>query len=831
MDILINVSKQRLKLATNLKKYVSGSQEFVRFVFGLNSYWRDLLTFAQFAQNGNTYNRYLDDENAVYLPAEIEAGECTLTLFGSGNSVIATTNYLTLTIDENILVSDATSTEISESLYEQLVDMVRSVSNGTAVVDAKNKMIDKNKIYVYIGSETGMTNGDWYYWNGTVWASGGVWNAVAVETDKTLSVENKAADGKAAGSLVEVGSTQPTSTANKIWIDPTDEEVEIPEMSDLNAVDAKVDNLKSELQEESYNKLDTDHLTANKYEPTGTGAPANYNGWSLSDFIPITKNDVYYMVIENASGDNFIDAGGSNLYVGYYNSEKVKIAGLAGSPIKYANDDLSFIRVSAPTTYFSKHAMVIDSSIHATLTSILDYQPFGKVPYPVVTEIKTLKTKVDEIKQKASEGTKTIDQDVTAIVDKIPDYYIDYLPVPTTSFDDDSYLESKIKQIPDGYSFIHISDVHCDHGTTYNAWHSIDLMNYVRKRACIDKVLFGGDILNVMGNTYDDDGHVIIPGKYGAKKELAKFLYGCRRAFGPNFLPTVGDHDANLSGTIGTENIQEGYEGQYVPYTIVEPLFFGDVKNRHCAIEYYQAKLDSIHDRAENPISDKDYDELKAFFKTVFYVDDAKNKIRWIVMNCGKSAARYDALYNVFGIISTEIFRVQYDWLNNTLLNTPSGYNVILHSHKASFNSGSMRGAIKMLRSFKERSSCYPDYTSAGNTELETWWKYNTNYNFANAPDSGLVFSVNGHTHEDIITVYGTGKNFSQYDGSVLSNTDIANIEINCDAFNKNVGHSASMTKGTITEHSFDVITIVSDGIVLTRFGAGSDRRIYINLG
>lgn len=298
MDILINVSKQRLKLATNLKKYVSGSQEFVRFVFGLNSYWRDLLTFAQFAQNGNTYNRYLDDENAVYLPAEIEAGECTLTLFGSGNSVIATTNYLTLTIDENILVSDATSTEISESLYEQLVDMVRSVSNGTAVVDAKNKMIDKNKIYVYIGSETGMTNGDWYYWNGTVWTSGGVWNAVAVETDKTLSVENKAADGKAAGSLVEVGSTQPTSTANKIWIDPTDEEVEIPEMSDLNAVDAKVDNLKSDLNDyvlskyrtvEPTNWFNPSAITYGELKANGTVSESTTKFYT--DFIPVVEGD------------------------------------------------------------------------------------------------------------------------------------------------------------------------------------------------------------------------------------------------------------------------------------------------------------------------------------------------------------------------------------------------------------------------------------------------------------------------------------------------------------------------------------------------------------
>ena len=296
MDILINVSKQRLKLATNLKKYVSGSQEFVRFVFGLNSYWRDLLTFAQFAQNGNTYNRYLDDENAVYLPSEIVAGECTLTLFGSGNNVIATTNYLTLTIDENILVSDASSTDISESLYEQLVDMVRSVSNGTAVVDTTSKMTDKNKIYVYIGSETGMTNGNWYYWNGTVWTSGGVWNAVAVETDKTLSVEDKAADGKAAGSLVEVGSTQPTSSANKIWIDPTDEEIEIPEMSDLNAVDAKVDDLKSdinEITEAEKNLFDKDHINViNGYIDSGSDSIAS-NTNARTVFMPCDAITTY----------------------------------------------------------------------------------------------------------------------------------------------------------------------------------------------------------------------------------------------------------------------------------------------------------------------------------------------------------------------------------------------------------------------------------------------------------------------------------------------------------------------------------------------------------
>ena len=60
-------------------------------------------------------------------------------------------------------------------------------------------MADTTKIYVYTGSETGYTNGNWYYWNGTAWTSGGVYNATALETDKTLMVSGTAADAKIIG--------------------------------------------------------------------------------------------------------------------------------------------------------------------------------------------------------------------------------------------------------------------------------------------------------------------------------------------------------------------------------------------------------------------------------------------------------------------------------------------------------------------------------------------------------------------------------------------------------------------------------------------------------
>lgn len=51
-------------------------------------------------------------------------------LYGSGeDDVIATSNYLTLNITPDILIANADSTEISESLYQQLVSEVRVVSS------------------------------------------------------------------------------------------------------------------------------------------------------------------------------------------------------------------------------------------------------------------------------------------------------------------------------------------------------------------------------------------------------------------------------------------------------------------------------------------------------------------------------------------------------------------------------------------------------------------------------------------------------------------------------------------------------------------------------
>lgn len=87
---------------------------------------------------------------------------------------------------------------------EAYVEDARSVAYGSPLTaSTAAAMTDQTKVYVYTGTETGYTAGHWYFWNGTEWHDGGVYNAVAVQTDKTLSVADKAADGKATGEALE----------------------------------------------------------------------------------------------------------------------------------------------------------------------------------------------------------------------------------------------------------------------------------------------------------------------------------------------------------------------------------------------------------------------------------------------------------------------------------------------------------------------------------------------------------------------------------------------------------------------------------------------------
>lgn len=159
MSIIVNVINQKM-IAPCLRDIIAGSQKFVKFRFNLDSNWNNLVIFAQFIQNGVAHNQYLDNENCVYLPPEIEAGTCTLMLYGSNNQTIGTTNYLTFKVGENKLISDANSTELSASLYNQLINKFKSLEtqvddfvNNENIIESINDAVS-NEISQYLEDGT-----------------------------------------------------------------------------------------------------------------------------------------------------------------------------------------------------------------------------------------------------------------------------------------------------------------------------------------------------------------------------------------------------------------------------------------------------------------------------------------------------------------------------------------------------------------------------------------------------------------------------------------------------------------------------------------------------
>lgn len=91
---------------------------------------------------------------------------------------------------------------------QKLTDKLRSIfatksEIGTPLVAAEAAdMTDTTKIYVYTGDETDYASGDWYYYDGSAWQDGGVYNSTAFTSDTTLTIPGAAADAKVTGDRI-----------------------------------------------------------------------------------------------------------------------------------------------------------------------------------------------------------------------------------------------------------------------------------------------------------------------------------------------------------------------------------------------------------------------------------------------------------------------------------------------------------------------------------------------------------------------------------------------------------------------------------------------------
>ena len=111
---------------------------------------------------------------------------------------------------DGIQLAPATTAE--QVMFDSIKNVKQAIiqsGNHASVANVVADMTDQTKIYVYTGSETGYTFGDWYYYDGSDWTSGGSYMGDGFIIDPTLSQSGQAADAKVVGGKINSLSENP----------------------------------------------------------------------------------------------------------------------------------------------------------------------------------------------------------------------------------------------------------------------------------------------------------------------------------------------------------------------------------------------------------------------------------------------------------------------------------------------------------------------------------------------------------------------------------------------------------------------------------------------
>ena len=211
-DININVyaqpSEKRLRTFLTLSQNENG--RLINFrILGAPLPSNCTATFSGTKPDGNVYSttgtvtgNFVVVAEDMQMTAVAGVWDAKLDIINGTHNIM--TALIRVVVDADVVDPDAIASDsqlqglVAEAKY--YAEEARIESFGAPLTASlKADMLDKTRVYVYTGSETGMTAGHWYYWNGSAWTDGGVYNAAALDTDKTLSVPDKAADAKKTG--------------------------------------------------------------------------------------------------------------------------------------------------------------------------------------------------------------------------------------------------------------------------------------------------------------------------------------------------------------------------------------------------------------------------------------------------------------------------------------------------------------------------------------------------------------------------------------------------------------------------------------------------------
>lgn len=205
-----------------------------------------------YSKTGSISGNTVTFNEDIQLTAVAGEWPAKIVIVNGGQTVM--TARIRFVIDADTVAAGAVPSDSQlEGLVAQAAAYAEAAKDGAfygspLVASTVAEMTDKTRVYVYTGSESGYTSGNWYYWSGSAWTSGGVYNATAVSTDTTLSVAGKAADAKATGDAI-AAVTIPTDKTLTVSDAPADAKVVGDELAALKDEISNIDALSDDVKE------------------------------------------------------------------------------------------------------------------------------------------------------------------------------------------------------------------------------------------------------------------------------------------------------------------------------------------------------------------------------------------------------------------------------------------------------------------------------------------------------------------------------------------------------------------------------------------------------
>ena len=135
--------------------------------------------------------KYGDKGNLIFaVCAEIIDGSAVSKAWHSDDGIITVVAHLEPEAgggeDPSEVATNAQKIAQLQTNVAVMGTQIGALANGSPTpVATVAEMTDESAVYLYTGSETGYTAGNWYYYNGTAWTSGGVYGGVVTSTTFT----------------------------------------------------------------------------------------------------------------------------------------------------------------------------------------------------------------------------------------------------------------------------------------------------------------------------------------------------------------------------------------------------------------------------------------------------------------------------------------------------------------------------------------------------------------------------------------------------------------------------------------------------------------------